>query len=304
MNPFGLPRKHMQYVFAGKSALSLVLRYLNAQNILPDKSVQVLVPEWLGTWVYMIMHNYCFPTTVMNKKVRAMLVYHQWGFPQRMEKVTAYARRHRLFLIEDCAHAIDSAYKGKRVGTFGNASIWSLSKFFSTPVGGAVYTKDKKLQQFVAHNRRRHDRQLEREVLRGLRQGGAEVARAYAVYDRLIVCPSSAKEKTQSEYKRGVVERRSRNFALLRKALWGKKEEKLMEGSNVVPWMVPLFASSANKKIAEALGHAGYESGVYHFDVNRNMLRSNFRECVAVPCHQGLNDADLNKIIRIIKALR
>lgn len=303
MNLFGNIHKQIQYTFAGKSALSMVLRYCRAQGVLADKSEQMLVPEWLGTWVYMTMHNYCFPTTVMNKKVRALMVYHQWGFPQKMEEIEKFARTRGLFIIEDCAHTIDSTYAGKQAGTFGDASIWSLSKFFSTPVGGGLYTKDTKLRRFVERSYRDHDKRLERKVLQGLKSGGAEVARAYAVYDRLSLCPSSAKTVAQQEYKKGVIEHRRQNFALLRKALWGKKEERLLEDSEVVPWMVPLLAGSANKRIAAALLRAGFESGVYHFDINRNMLKPKFIECVALPCSHTMSPRALSLVIEIVRTL-
>lgn len=301
---FGSLEPHIAYTFSGKSAIAMILRYCRAEGVLADKSEQVLVPEWLGTWVYMTMHNYCFPTTTMNKKVRALVAYHQWGFPQKMEAIEKFARAHKLFVIEDCAHTIDSIYGGKQAGTFGGASIWSLSKFFSTPVGGGLYTKDTKLRCFVEKSYRDHDKRLERQVLRGLKSGGAEVARAYAVYDRLSRCPSSAKTVAQREYNKGVIEHRRQNFAVLRKALWGKKEEKLLEDSEVVPWMVPLFAGSANKKIAAALLQAGFESGVYHFDVNRNMLKPKFIECVALPCSHTLSPRALLRVIDIVRALR
>lgn len=296
--------KDTQYVFAGKSALALILGYLRKCGTLSDKSEQVLVPEWLGTWVYMTMHNYCFPTTVMNKKVRAMMVYHQWGFPQRMEKIEAFARKHKLFLIEDCAHAVDSTYRGKRVGAFGDASVWSLSKFFSTPVGGGLFAKDKELRQFVTSEYRHHDKHCEREAMRGLCNGGAEVARAYAVYDRLTVCPVKAKTTAFLEYKNGALEKRRQNFSVLRDALWGREEEKLLKDSRIVPWMVPLFCGARNAAVARALQRENFETGVYHFDINRNMLKPRFVECVGLPCHQGLSEHDIERIVQIVRNAR
>ncbi len=294
--------KDMQYVFSGKSAIAIVLRYLRHEGILENKSAQVLVPEWLGNWVYMTMHNYCFPTTVMNKKVRALMVYHQWGFPQKMEEIERFARTHGLFVIEDCAHIVESSYKGESMGAWGDVSVWSLSKFFSTPVGGGLYTKNRKLRDFVTWEYSTHDKRLERGVLEGLHQGGAEVARAYAVYDRLTICPAPAKTTMRREYGSGAVKKRRRNFGLVRGALWGKKEERLLQNSEVTPWMAPLFAGAANSRIAAALIQAGFESGVYHFDVNRNMLKPHFVECVALPCHQRLTETVMNRMIGIVQA--
>jgi hypothetical protein len=43
------------------------------------------------------------------------------------------------------------------------------------------------------------------------------------------------------------------------------------------------------------------ESGIYNFDVNRNLLNPDFKECVILPCHQGISSDDINKIINLIK---
>ena len=125
--------------------------------------------------------------------------------------------------------------------------------------------------------------------------------RAYALYNRLTVCPAPVKMIVEREYKNGAIEKRRSNFAHIRAALWGKEEEKLIRNSEVVPWMVPFFAGTANKRIAAALVHAGFESGVYYFDINRNMLNPHFVECVALPCHQKLSHAVILRMVGIIQ---
>lgn len=296
--------EHTQYVFSGKSAIALILRYLRRESVLADKSAQVLVPEWLGTWVYMIMHHYCFPTTTVNKKVQVVMVYHQWGFPQRMETIETFARKHRLFLIEDCAHAITGSYRGKRLGTFGDVSLWSLSKFFGTPAGGALYSKHAKLRHFVSSSISKSDPKLERLALRGLRTGKAEVGRAYAVYNLVAHCPRRALGAMRRALLKGALERRRRNFERLRTALWGPEEERLLEDSEVVPWMVPLFCGGRNVAVAQALEREGFEGGIYHFDVNRNMLKPRFVECIALPCHQGLSKRAIERVIQAVLSAR
>jgi len=299
---FGTLEPSVQYTFSGKSSLALALQYYRGTGKLDDKSAQILVPEWLGTWVYMIMHTQCFPTTVMNDKVRGMLVYHQWGFPQQMEEILLFAKKHNLFVIEDCAHAFESTYKGKRVGTFGDAAVWSLSKFFPTPVGGALTTEDAKLQNFVDAAFQRSDRKLEREAQKDLSRGGAGAERAYAVYHRIFRCPLSARRATKNADE--MLGRRRKNFVTLRAALWGKQEESLLTDATVTPFMVPLFAGPANKKIAAALMRAGFESGVYHFDINRNMLKPHFTQCVALPCGDTMSPQQLLRVIDIVRKLR
>ena len=308
---FGQMEPHMAYVFSGKSAIARVLEYYRGERTLSNKTSQVLVPEWLGAWVYMTMHNYCFPTTTMNKNVRGIMVYHQWGFPQKMEKILAFAAKHCLFVLEDCAHSFHSSYRGTRVGTFGFASIWSFAKFFPSVVGGAVYSKHAALLARVRASYAESDPALEKKVFdyvrtnkRPTRAALREVARNYAVYPELYSCPPYAKRVVAKMLANGALEKRTENFALLRKEFWGAAEERLLENSEVCPWVVPLFFGDKNKKIAHALEEHGIESGVYHFDVERNMLKPRFVECVAVPCHQGLSRAVIEKMIRIIRDAR
>ena len=128
-----------------------------------------------------------------------------------------------------------------------------------------------------------------------------DAARAYAVYDRLARIPKGALAAVHD----GELEKRRRNFELLRAALWSTKEERLLEGSKgVVPWQVPLFYGKKNVAVARALQKAGFESGVYHFDINRNMLAPRFVECVALPCNHRLSPKDIEQIIRIVHKTR
>lgn len=309
-NIFGPLEPNVAYTFSGKSVLALVLDYYRIRRTLPDKTSQILVPEWLGTWVYMTMHNYCFPTTTMNSGVKGLMVYHQWGFPQKMEKILAFAKKHSLFVLEDCAHSFSSSYRGRQVGTFGDESIWSFSKFFPSVVGGAVYTKDTALRNFVKKSYHNSDTALAKKVFDHLvhtnrnptKAALREVARNYAVYPELSVCPPYALQAVTHELASGALERRKELFNLLREAFWGKDEASLLQDSEVCPWAVPLFFGKKNARVSSVLQKHGIESGVYHFDVNRNMLAPRFVECVLVPCHQGLSNATMESMIQVIRA--
>jgi len=309
---FGPLEPYVAYTFSGKSAIALVLNYYRSRRILLNKNSQVLVPHWLGTWVYMDMHHYCFPTTTMNNSVKGIMVYHQWGFPQKMEKIMAFAKRHNLFVLEDCAHSFNSSYNGKRAGTFGDESIWSFSKFFPSVVGGAVYSKDIKLLNFIKKLYHKSDTALEKKVFTHLVRTNKhptaaalrEIARNYAIYPELFSCPPYAMKAVAKMLASGALEKRRENFRLLREAFWGKAEERLLEDSEVCPWVVPLFLGRKNKQVVAALQKRGIESGVYHFDINRNMLTPNFIECVGVPCHQGVPGRVIRDMIDTIKAAR
>jgi dTDP-4-amino-4,6-dideoxygalactose transaminase len=51
---------------------------------------------------------------------------HLYGQPAEMDAIMAIARKHNLWVIEDCAQAHLAEYKGRKVGTFGNAATFSF----------------------------------------------------------------------------------------------------------------------------------------------------------------------------------
>ena len=69
---------------------------------------------------------------------RDVLITHYYGFPQPIEHLRRFCREKNLFLIEDCAHALFTSYKGKPLGTFGDVSIFSQRKSLPLPDGGAL----------------------------------------------------------------------------------------------------------------------------------------------------------------------
>jgi dTDP-4-amino-4,6-dideoxygalactose transaminase len=78
----------------------------------------------------------------VTEKTKAIIVTHMWGYPCDMNAIVAFAKEHELLLFEDCSHAHLARYKGKRVGTFGDAAAWSLQgqKNITGGEGGIVVT--------------------------------------------------------------------------------------------------------------------------------------------------------------------
>lgn len=309
---FGALEKNILYTFSGKSALALLLRWYRSTGVLRDRSDELLVPQWLGAPVYAAIHPFCFPTTSMNERVRGVLVYHQWGFPQDMDALQKFCREKKLFLIEDCAHAFESYQHGTRVGTIGDAAIFSFAKFFPSVVGGAVYTASAPLKRFIDAAYESDDGTFGKEVFanyfsfdrRRTVRNSRDVLRNYAVYDQLVRCPDYALAAARYEAAHGALEKRRAHYARYQQAF--KNMVPTVPPEEVAPWVVPLFISAERcKKVVAALRDAGVHSDVYHFDVHRNMLDPHFVPCVPLPCHQEVTEKDVECIIATVqKVLR
>lgn len=83
----------------------------------------------------------------INKNTKAILIVHFAGRPCEMREILKITKKYKLFLIEDCAHAIESKYKNKHLGTFGTFGCFSFyaTKNLSIGEGGMLLTDSKKL---------------------------------------------------------------------------------------------------------------------------------------------------------------
>ena len=86
-------------------------------------------------------------------RTRAIMAVHVYGQACDMQALGNIAREHRLFLVEDCAEALGTLYRGQHVGTFGDISTFSFfgNKTITTGEGGMVVTNDKTLNERARH---------------------------------------------------------------------------------------------------------------------------------------------------------
>ena len=80
-------------------------------------------------------------------RTKAMIIVHYAGMPADMDPLVEIAARHHLRILEDCSHAHGALYKGRQVGTFGDAAAFSLMTGKSLPVGegGILFTDDREV---------------------------------------------------------------------------------------------------------------------------------------------------------------
>lgn len=86
---------------------------------------------------------------LITKDTSAIIGVHLWGRPCDIEGLTEIATRRGLKLIFDSAHAFGCSYRGRMIGGFGDAEVFSFhaTKFLNSLEGGAVVTNDDELAQ-------------------------------------------------------------------------------------------------------------------------------------------------------------
>ncbi len=155
---------------SGRSALLAILRAFDigkGDEVLIQAFTCVAVPNsvlWAGAKPVFadIDTTYNLDVRDAERKItprtRAMIVQHTFGIPARMDELAALCRKHKLLLIEDCAHSLGAAYKGKKVGSMGDAAFFSFGrdKVVSSVWGGAAIVRSTfkaegaKLKEFQA----------------------------------------------------------------------------------------------------------------------------------------------------------
>jgi perosamine synthetase len=86
-------------------------------------------------------------------RTKAIMAVHLYGHACDMDTLRSIAREHRLFLVEDCAEAIGSLYKGRHVGSLGDIATFSFfgNKTLTTGEGGMVVSNDPTLMERSRH---------------------------------------------------------------------------------------------------------------------------------------------------------
>lgn len=82
-------------------------------------------------------------------KTKAIMIAHALGNPFDLETICSIAKKHDLFLIEDCCDALGATFNGQSVGSFGEVGTLSFypAHHITTGEGGAVFTKNNKIKR-------------------------------------------------------------------------------------------------------------------------------------------------------------
>ena len=250
---------------------------------------------------------------LINKKTKAILPVHYGGNPCDMEKILKIAKKHRIHVIEDAAHAFGSKYKNKLIGSFGDISCFSFDpiKNITCGEGGALLLNDEKIAQKAIKkrilgidndtwNRYKHKRSwLYNVQMEGYRYHMSNISGAIGLaqlekFDKFAKTRKDIArfyDKNLSDLKEVKLLKRDAkntvpfNYTILaekRDALMTfLKENKIVTIINYIPnHLQPLFK---NKKI------------------KLKNTESVYKKIISIPMHAGLTKKDAKEVIMAIK---
>lgn len=137
-------------VTAGDEVIVPTLTYIASVNpIVQVGAVPVFVDSLESTWQV-------DPEDIKKKitpKTKAIMVVHLYGQASDMDAIMQIARDYNLLVIEDCAEAFGTLYKGQHVGTFGDVGAFSFfgNKTITCGEGGMVTARDQAIYEKMKH---------------------------------------------------------------------------------------------------------------------------------------------------------
>lgn len=164
-----LKARHVFVFRSARNALYALLRALGDTGtvVVPAYNC-IAVPEAVGWAGWQPVFADTLPGDVnmtretleacLPKDVHAVLLTHQFGIPPPIEPIFDLCQQRRLFVIEDAAAALGAKYRGRSVGSFGDATIISfhLTKVVNAGRCGALLINNDSLAQQVASQYQQH----------------------------------------------------------------------------------------------------------------------------------------------------
>jgi perosamine synthetase len=238
-------------------------------------------------------------------QTRGILPVHVYGHPCDMDSVRTLARDYRLFVVEDAAESHGALYRGRPVGTFGDAGCFSFyaNKLMTTGEGGIILTDDDKLATALRHCRAydfddtRHF--WHKRLAWNLRMSALEAALGRAQLERLDE----------------LIAARRRNYAYYRERL-GDLVEFLAQKSYAtsVSWMCALLTRDLEERdgLMAFLERNEIETRTFFLPMHQQPVyksREAFpvaedlaRRGLYLPSSSHLTEKELNLVVRSVRA--
>jgi len=294
----------------GRAAMVYGLRALGI-----GRMDEILVSPWLGQCVLSALARTAFPTMTPSQRTKAILVYHQFGYPQHLGEIEKTASENGWIILNDCANTIFSKYEGRNIVEWGDFSILSFFKLYPCTLGGALVSSRNEIQDAIDSNHetlsaKHADRSnMAHGILENAKRDllgpetEIEVEAVYGYIPEIVAFPSNALQglpNTREEI-RNDVEHRKLILGIITSYFPDRVPD--CRECDVVPFAVPIVGTpkeleSLSRAIKEAID---VDVPILHFDFQRNMLKPDYKKSLVIGCHKDWSEEIVNKICQLIK---
>lgn len=140
------PRLKDRRLLAGDEIITVAAGFPTTVNPIIQNS---LLPVFVDIEIPTYNIDVSMLEQALGPRTRGIILAHTLGNPFNIAAVTGFAKKHNLWLIEDCCDALGARYRGQLVGTFGDIATCSFypAHHITMGEGGCVLTNDPLLRQ-------------------------------------------------------------------------------------------------------------------------------------------------------------
>ena len=301
-------------VNSGTSALNLALSLIDIKNkevILPSLSFvstahAILINGGIPVFVDVEPQTMCINPNEIQKSITAktiaILPVHFGGFPCNLKDIQGIAKKHKLTIIEDAAHATGTTYSKKKIGSHGTAVCFSFHpvKNLAMPTGGLISINHDNHKQFRKMLLAR--RWCGISDRRGSEYDVKELGWNYYMneFSAAIGLEQLKKLDKLNKQRRKTTRRYFNEISL----------EDKMPFDNNCSYHFYWIRVKNRKKFREQLLKKGIETGIHYkpihtfsFYKSKNYLpitENISKEIVSLPTHPNLTESNIDHIIKIV----
>jgi len=259
-------------------------------------------------------------------RTRAILPVHFAGRPCAMDRIMEIAQRHDLVVIEDCAHAIESEFRGRPLGTFGHFGCFSfyVTKNVVTGEGGMILGHD---QELIARARMLALHGMSKDAWHRFGDTGykhyqvLECGFKYNMMDlqAAIGLPQLAKVESHWKRRQAIWQRYDTAFGDLPIGLPGAPEADTRHGLHLYTVMIdPARCGMTRDAFLDSMNAARIGTGVHYLAVPEHPYYQQHygwrpeqwpnatrlgRQTVSLPLSPALTDADVERVIATVRQI-
>jgi dTDP-4-amino-4,6-dideoxygalactose transaminase len=333
--------EHAVAVSNGTAAIQLTLKAIGL-----EPGAEVIVPSLtFGSTATAVVHQACVPVFAdidrelytldhtdlercLTDETAAVMPVHLYGHPAEMDEIRTFADNHDLYVIEDAAQAHGAAYKGRRVGSIGDAGCFSFyaTKNITTGEGGIVTTDDdeiaSELRMLRSHGMANRDKHVtlgynyrmsdlngaigtaQVDRLDGFNKKRREISERLATElgDLAWLEPATIRDYVDHAYFWAPFEVQESEIGLSGKEVWAELRERGVETRhryNVPLYDQPVFADHRGFNSEFPWSHNPND---HDYDLSLPNVEAVVGSMLGLPNHPGMESEDVKYVIETVRA--